>query len=198
MTATHPDASSDLMSCSQVENRTPVKHADCAYGSSRRCDSRIKIEHSPLTRAPNRGHAIVHFAGVDHDDIAAGSVSGGDGAGCAVVGAVRADRAVLSEAGQRRPPIGSGDAADLQSRAELVRPAGLLLERGSFPPCWNVSPTSTVRTIWRAGPGRWSEPKAMTGVAIVIPMLNEAGGTAAAIPLSPRSNLRRRRCWRWM
>ena len=27
-----------------------------------------------------------------------------------------------------------------------------------------------------AGPGRWSEPKAMTGVAIVIPMLNEAAG----------------------
>jgi glycosyltransferase involved in cell wall biosynthesis len=27
-----------------------------------------------------------------------------------------------------------------------------------------------------SGPGRWSEPKAMTGVAIVIPMLNEAAG----------------------
>jgi hypothetical protein len=39
MIATHPDASRDLMSCSQVENRTPVKHADCAYGSSRRCTS---------------------------------------------------------------------------------------------------------------------------------------------------------------
>jgi hypothetical protein len=40
MIATHPDASSDLMSCSQVENRTPVKHADCAFGSSRRCAGR--------------------------------------------------------------------------------------------------------------------------------------------------------------
>jgi len=40
MTATHPDASRDLMSCSQVKNRTPVKHADCAYGSSRRCTER--------------------------------------------------------------------------------------------------------------------------------------------------------------
>ena len=31
--------------------------------------------------------------------------------------------------------------------------AAFLWERGSFPPCWNVSPTSTVRTTWRAGPG---------------------------------------------
>ena len=28
----------------------------------------------------------------------------------------------------------------------------------------------------RAGPGRWSEPDAMTGVAVIIPMLNEAAG----------------------
>ena len=28
------------MSCSQVKNRTPVKHADCAYGSSRRFTER--------------------------------------------------------------------------------------------------------------------------------------------------------------
>lgn len=26
--------------------------------------------------------------------------------------------------------------------------AAFLLERGSFAPCWNVSPTSTVRTTW--------------------------------------------------
>src|SRR6202011_5458688 len=32
------------------------------------------------------------------------------------------------------------------------------------------------RPSGRPGPGRWSEPKAMTGVAIVIPMLNEAAG----------------------
>ena len=43
-------------------------------------------------------------------------------------------------------------------------------------PCWNVSPTSTVRTTWRAGPSCGNEPRAMTGVAIIIPMLNEAAG----------------------
>src|ERR1700724_2950976 len=39
------------------------------------------------------------------------------------------------------------------------------------------------RPSGRPGPGRWSEPKAMTGVAIVIPMLNEAAG----LPLVLRS-----------
>src|SRR5438270_586924 len=58
----------------------------------------------------------------------------------------------------------------------IFRPPRSRWSGGSFPPCWNVSPTSTVRTIWRADPGRWSEPKPMTGVAIVIPMLNEAAG----------------------
>ena len=33
-----------------------------------------------------------------------------------------------------------------------------------------------VRMTWRARLGCWSEPKAMIGVAIVIPMLNEAAG----------------------
>jgi hypothetical protein len=40
MTAMHPDASSGLMSCSQVENWTPVKHADCACGFSSRSTGR--------------------------------------------------------------------------------------------------------------------------------------------------------------
>ena len=51
----------------------------------------------------------------------------------------------------------------------MKEPVRMAVGGRSFPPRWNVSPTSTVRTIWRAGPGRWSESKAMTGVAIVIP-----------------------------
>jgi hypothetical protein len=55
---------------------------------------------------------------------------------------------------------------------------GLLLREFffGFSACWDVSPTSTVRTTWRAERGCGCEPKSMTGVAIVIPMLNEAAG----------------------
>jgi hypothetical protein len=77
---------------------------------------------------------------------------------------------------------------------------GLLLREFSsvFPACWNVSPTSTVRTTWRAGPGCGGEPKAMTGVAIVIPMLNEAAGlprllrSLAALAESQAKSMRER------
>jgi len=52
--------------------------------------------------------------------------------------------------------------------------------------------------LGRAGPGTAGvSRKAMTGVAIVIPMLNEAGGTAASIALACPGSIRRpgRRCW---
>src|ERR1700730_13860847 len=35
-----------------------------------RHDGEIKIQHSPLTWAATQGHAVVHFARVDHDDVA--------------------------------------------------------------------------------------------------------------------------------
>jgi hypothetical protein len=50
--------------------------------------------------------------------------------------------------------------------------AAFLLERGIVPAV--LERLSDIDR--RPGPGRWSEPKAMTGVAIVIPMLNEAAG----------------------
>src|SRR6516162_5303978 len=61
MTATHPEANSDLMSCSQVENRTPVEHADCAYGSSRRCTGRR--ERQSEGRVGDQGSARCDFMG---------------------------------------------------------------------------------------------------------------------------------------
>src|SRR6202035_1522758 len=78
--------------------------------------------------------------------------------------------------GKREPDYHVERADAPQPGGGIFRPPRSCWSGGSFPPCLSVSPTSTVRTIWRAGPGRWSEPKATTGVAIVIPMLNEAAG----------------------
>src|SRR6202043_71716 len=62
-------------------------------------------------------------------------------------------RRSLAEAfSDRRVPVGAGDRSRRAGTSLRHRPSG------------------------RPGPGRWSEPKAMTGVAIVIPMLNEAPG----------------------
>src|ERR1700720_3546388 len=52
--------------------------------------------------------------------------------------------------------------------------AAFLLERGIVPAV--LEGLSDIDRPDAPGPGRWSEPKAMTGVAIVIPMLNEAAG----------------------
>jgi hypothetical protein len=61
MIATHPEPSSDLMSCSQVENRTPGEHSDCAYGSPRRCTGR-REQHSE-GRVGDQGSARCDFLG---------------------------------------------------------------------------------------------------------------------------------------
>jgi hypothetical protein len=51
---------------------------------------------------------------------------------------------------------------------------------GSSSPGYDDGPSVSFYPLGRApphaGPGRWREPKAMTGVAIVIPMPNEAAG----------------------
>src|ERR1700739_1424606 len=110
MTATHPDASSDLMSCSQVKNRTSVKHADCTYGCSCRKRSRFILRKANSVGGDRTGRQR-NLRGTDERPKHSGS-SAPKEVGLAVDSLLEGDGSNQGHGAARPPASAMSDAGD--------------------------------------------------------------------------------------